>query len=329
MGAEAYFRTAFSPISPTPPPLAMKASWGVALVLLRAASGDSARAWDAWLAAVPLSRDPLVVEVGANDHGDENRDPGKDAVRAGWRALLYEPLPPTFARLAARYADNQRVRVVNGLVCDDRRIQPGSLCPVGEQEFYSIDINNTRGTHGSATADTRCAQGLFGQWDSKWLSHLASLDRAHLLRHAGIFVGKRKLCAACARRLGKPGALRSGCMRDVIARNMVATRVACVCLAEALAAEQHVDLLTVDAEGHDEMVLNQFPFERIVPAGIVYSAHMSKPAIARTAKMLSALGYKCRSPHNRRQGAEHVFWTAGRNASEQAAGTAAARVITS
>lgn len=254
--------------------------------------------WKRWIDAVPLSSDPLVVEIGANDHGADNFDPAIAAVRAGWRALLYEPLPPTYAKLEARYRADARVRTRNELLCGSGLTTPSASClPAGSHRvFHYIDLTNRSGTHGSATADARCIRGVFGANDPSWVSQLSSLSRAHVLKHANIFSNRSDDCARCATRLGKTDELGPDCMRNVVRRNMLATNVTCACLGAALASEPRVQLLVVDAEGFDEQVLLQYPFatERLRPAAVVYeSSHLTKPSIHRTAAWLRAMGYRC------------------------------------
>jgi hypothetical protein len=278
--------------------------------IVLAGAGASAGSWKAWIASIPLARSSLVVEVGANDHSPDNRDPALEAVRAGWGALLLEPLPSTYAKLEQRYRDNANVRTLNALVCSPKPPAREIEClpPGSHRTFFSIDTTNARGTHGSPTADTRCLEGLFGAKSPDWVTQLSSLTADHLLKHARIFGGRPRQCSECAERLGKPGALHGNCMRDLVRLNMVQTNVTCACLASELRAEVNVTLLVVDAEGQDEEVLLQYPFARLPPDALVYeSIHLSPEAADRLAGWLESRGYVC-AENNCRTKAEHTFW---------------------
>ncbi|KAJ1634780.1 hypothetical protein T492DRAFT_864421 [Pavlovales sp. CCMP2436] len=130
----------------------VKSSSTPALLAAVAHASGAKQPWSQWLSRVPLASDPLVVEVGANDHGADNDDPA-----------LQAPLPSTFAKLEARYRGNPRVRTLNALACSfNNPPVPNATCLAAgsHMTFYSIDLSNAKGTHGSATADTRCLQGV-------------------------------------------------------------------------------------------------------------------------------------------------------------------------
>jgi len=73
-----------------------------------------------WIAASSTAESTLV-QIGANDHSpnDRSKDPAIAAISSGWSALLLEPQPHVFARLATRYRGHAKVRTVNAAVCAD------------------------------------------------------------------------------------------------------------------------------------------------------------------------------------------------------------------
>ena len=235
-------------------------------------------------------------------------DPGPEAVRLGWRADLLEPIPKLAAILRAKYRSNARVRVHSAAVCG-RRLHSskragrtegvgtdageargggehadaqeashagvtapddtpaGGGCAADEHiAMWSVDISNSTGNWGSPQADTRCL-GQRGQW----VTEIASVKRAHVLKHQGAFQPSsrsvRALCSACAERLGRP--LQSDCLSEVLTHNLVRVRVPCFCMerlrrrgGDVPAGEPvvgdavgdvtgDVTLLMIDAEGHD------------------------------------------------------------------------------
>jgi hypothetical protein len=245
---------------------------------------------------------PLVVEIGAHDHGDGDKDPAKFAVEQGYRALLFEPLPDTYARLHARYAKHPSVKTRNALVCDSPQPTTAAgadgrptLC-LGDGRyvpFYGVDMTNATGNFGTPTADARCVTGPLGMKKFTWITQLSSLSKQHILNHAYLF--SRKLpesCEECSKRLGRQLPIR--CLERVVSANILERRLPCACLAAELASETRVALLVVDAEGHDSNVLAQFPFDRIKPAAIVFEAkHLADDDFARVSLRLRALGYVC------------------------------------
>ena len=89
----------------------------------------------------------------------------------------------------------------------------------------------------------------------------------------------------------------SDCMRNVIARNIKATSVRCFCTTTELGARlrdgNRLSLLMIDAEGYDDAVLMQFPFEAIRPARILFEAHhMGMRRFYRLARYLRTWGYE-------------------------------------
>ena len=149
---------------------------------------------DKWIQAL----DPgpaFMLQIGANDHSTASKghatsnDPGPMAVRAGWEALLLEPVKATFERLKQAYALNvsHRLRIENAGVCD--------RCTPPSQTIWTVDVTNRTGNWGSKTADSRCGPS--------WLTEIASLSEGHLSRHQDLLRFRPKLCSACSERLGR------------------------------------------------------------------------------------------------------------------------------
>jgi hypothetical protein len=252
----------------------------------------------AWIRALDPRRASLL-QIGANIHEAttyDQADPAPLAVARGWAATLIEPMPDIFARLARRYTPRPpRVELVNAAVCD--------ACGDAPLQMYSIDLTNATGNWGSNDSDARCLAANAGpeaciphcKNASHWTSEIASLDRMHLEKHNRFFNYGPNQCRRCAARLGRP--MPSNCMRSVITKNIKATGVRCFCAATELKARLRFDnrlsLLMVDAEGHDDAVLHQFPFAAIRPARILFEAnHLRPQRFYRLARYLRAWGYE-------------------------------------
>ena len=87
-------------------------------------------------------------------------------------------------------------------------------------------------------------------------------------------------------------------MRHVVGRNLITQRVPCACLSRILPTDQpafdSVQLLVVDAEGHDGAVLHAWPFDRARPWRIAFeAAHLKASEYYALARHLQALGYRC------------------------------------
>lgn len=237
-----------------------------------------------WIGALDPSS-AFVVQVGANDHAKgtgyaTQQDPGPIAVSAGWKALLLEPVSDTCERLRSRYAENaSQVRVVHAGVCDS--------CESAAQTIYSVDVTNRTGNWGSDTADARCV-GVRGGW----LTEVASLSAHHLLKHQGFLRQTEKLCTICSRTLGRT--LPGNCLSQVIRKNMRKTEMNCFCFERELRAQRTpVSLLVVDAEGHDDKVLEQYPWGEWSPFRVVYEqTHIGETRHVKTMKLLRSLGYE-------------------------------------
>ena len=237
-----------------------------------------------WIATIDPSN-ALVVQVGANDHAKGSgyatqMDPGPIAVSAGWKALLLEPVSDTCERLRSRYAENaSQVRVVHAGVCDS--------CASPTQTIYSVDVTNATGNWGSDTADARCVMGRGG-----WLTEVASLSLHHLVKHQGFLRQTEKLCKACSKQLGR--ALPGNCLSQVIRKNMRKAEMNCFCFERELATQRTpVSLLVVDAEGHDDRVLEQYPWREWPPFRVVYEqTHIGETRHVKTMKLLRSHGYE-------------------------------------
>lgn len=246
-----------------------------------------------WIRALD-PRAASLFQIGANIHEAttyEQADPAPLAVARGWAATLLEPMPDIFARLDRRYTPRPpRVELVNAAVCD--------ACGAAPLQMYSIDLTNATGNWGTNDSDARCLAANAGpeaciprcEGASHWTSEIASLDRAHLERHNRLFAYGPSQCKRCAARLERP--MPSNCMRNVIVRNIKATNVRCFCTTTELEA-RHLSLLMIDAEGHDDAVLYQFPFEAIHPARILFEAnHLGLRRFYRLARYLRTWGYE-------------------------------------
>lgn len=240
-----------------------------------------------------------LVQIGANIHEAttyDQADPAPLAVARGWAATLLEPMPDIFATLERRYTPRPpRVALINAAVCD--------ACGSAPLQMHSIDLTNATGNWGSNDSDARCLAANAGpekcrprcEGASHWTSEIASLDRAHVERHNRLFAYGANQCKRCAERLERP--MPSNCMRNVIAKNLKATSVRCFCttteLKPLLRFGTRLSLLMIDAEGYDDAVLHQFPFEAIRPARILFEAnHMRTHRFYRLARYLRTWGYE-------------------------------------
>ena len=89
----------------------------------------------------------------------------------------------------------------------------------------------------------------------------------------------------------------SDCMRNVIIKNIQATNVRCFCTTTELGARlrhgNRLSLLMIDAEGFDDAVLFQFPFEAVRPARVIFEAqHLQPRRFYRLARYLRTWGYE-------------------------------------
>ena len=88
----------------------------------------------------------------------------------------------------------------------------------------------------------------------------------------------------------------SDCMHNVIVKNLKATSVRCLCsldLGILLRRDNRLSLLMIDAEGYDDAVLLQFPFEAVRPARILFEAHhLGSRRFYRLARYLRTWGYE-------------------------------------
>ena len=242
-----------------------------------------------------------LFQVGANIHRETSYaqgDPAPLAVERGWAATLLEPMPDIFAELERRYTPRPpRVELVNAAVCD--------ACGDAPLQMYSIDLTNATGNWGSNDSDARCFAANAGMkacmprcnGASHWTSEIASLDRAHLERHNRLFAYGPHQCRLCAQLLERP--MPSNCMHSVIAKNIKATDVRCFCVATELERRlrlrqgNRLSLLVVDAEGHDDAVLLQFPFATVRPARVLFEAsHLTLRRFYKLARHLRAWGYE-------------------------------------
>ncbi len=242
-----------------------------------------------------------LFQVGANIHQATSYaqgDPAPLAVARGWAATLLEPMPEIFARLVRFYTPRPpRIELINAAVCD--------ACGDARLKMYSIDLTNATGNWGSNDSDARCFAANAGPGTcvphcrgvSHWTSEIASLDRGLVLRHSRLFGFGPSQCRRCAQRLGRP--MPGDCMRNVIAKNIKTTEVRCFCVANELGGRlrlrrgHHLSLLIVDAEGRDDAVLWQFPFETIRPARVLFEAnHLGLLRFYGIAGRLRAWGYE-------------------------------------
>ncbi len=240
-----------------------------------------------------------LFQIGANIHAAttyDQADPAPMAVARGWAATLLEPMPDIFAKLERRYTPRPpRVELVNAAVCD--------ACGDAPLRMFSVDLTNATGNWGSNDSDARCLAANAGpeacrprcEGASHWTSEIASLDRVHVARHNRLFAYGPNQCKRCAERLERP--MPSNCMRNVIAKNLKATNVHCFCITTELGAlllnGNRLSLLMIDAEGYDDAVLHQFPFEAVRPARILFEAsHLGFRRFFRLARYLRTWGYE-------------------------------------
>jgi hypothetical protein len=252
----------------------------------------------AWIRRLD-SRAASLFQIGANIHEATTyaqADPAPLAVARGWAATLLEPMPDVFAKLERRYTPRPpRVHLVNAAVCD--------ACGDAPLRMYSVDLTNATGNWGSNDSDARCLAANAGseaciprcEGASHWTSEIASLDRAYLHRHNRFFAYGPNQCKRCAERLERP--MPSNCMRQVITKNIKATGVRCFCTTTELKTLRRfgtdLSLLMIDAEGYDDAVLHQFPFEAIRPARILFEAnHLPPRRFYKLARYLRTWGYE-------------------------------------
>ena len=157
--------------------------------------------------------------------------------------------------------------------------------------MWHVRQGNESGNWGSNDSDTRCITSRRDGSPYHWILELSSFTMAHVLKHHG--PGRSPYnCALCSKALGRP--LPSTCMRHVVWKNVGPLVVPCACVASELAGVRSVELLLVDAEGHDDEAIATFPFFSHPPKRIIFEAkHMPRWRFDALAERLRAAGYEC------------------------------------
>ena len=236
------------------------------------------------------------MQVGANDHKKHTRfasDPGPLAVARGWQSLLIEPIPAVFELLRQRYAthDPEHTRLLNAAVCQPTT--PGAYCKPASSTMYYLNTTSKR-WWGSNHSDPRCVTTHFdGVVSMAWISEIASV-RKHLYYHQSrLFAYQPQRCAACSQFLGRP--LPPQCMCDFFVKHTEALQVPCFCLERAVlqsAVAQPVALLMVDAEGVDDEVLRQYPFDKVKTWRVAFeTTHLNAQGINKAASLMMRHGF--------------------------------------
>ena len=125
---------------------------------------------------------------------------------------------------------------------------------------------------------------------------IASLSRHHLLRHQNtLFRNNPRSCARCSSALGATTPLPPNCLRRAIEDNMRRHESRCLCLSSELARRSvaHINLLMIDAEGHDDQVIRAFPFGAVRVDRVVFEAvHMPNARFRAVASHLRSFGFE-------------------------------------
>lgn len=227
----------------------------------------------------------FVVQLGAHGHADTSYvnavDPVPRMVASGASALLVEPQPHFAHILRHKYADNPAVRILNQAICSGN---------ITSANLYSVQTDNAE-SFGTLRADGRCANKTINPGSSSdWVTEIASLSRQQVLKQAYLFSNSPRQCRACAKSLGH--SLPSDCMRDLIQNNLRTTLVPCLKWNSALLPGRAVSLLMVDVEGHEESVINSFPFATNPVSSVKFEAkHLNKRAINRISDKLIREGF--------------------------------------
>ena len=259
--------------------------------------GDALLTNEKWIRTRP--RGSVVVQVGANDHSEAGVSGGQDVVpeciARGWRALLLEPVPELHNSLARRYRHNrQRVRTLNAAICPPNPTAKtrGRSCTSLNTSMWHIETTNTTGNWGSNDSDVRCITENHPRGTRyHYLLELTSFTAAHLLKHFGPGFSP-STCMDCSLNLHRP--MPFDCMRNIVWKNLRQLPVACACFERELGSETSVDLLFVDAEGHDDHVLASYPFNSHPPQRLVFEPkHISARRFHVLARRLNHLGYQC------------------------------------
>ena len=263
-----------------------------------------------------------VVQIGANDHskkyikGDDQDgfgaggDPVPLLIAAGWRALLFEPIPYLFARLSERYRDQApRVQCISSAV---------GICAGGPLRLWGIDFTNATGNWGTQRADARCLYEMPSSYS--WVGELATAARARIPSVYGrvfkpVKVGgpleQPAACARCAARLHT--SLPPDCLRWVINANVRPTDTPCAGRGKLrhLLPNRSISaaaLLVIDVEGFDADVLEVFPFESVQVWRVIFEASLlTVNDYTRANKRLRSQGFRWVSG-DRGSGGDHVVW---------------------
>jgi len=109
-----------------------------------------------------------------------------------------------------------------------------------------------------------------GQPIPKWLRGVASMDRAHVEKHLRpeVYGAIRQITVECLS------------VASLLARNNV----------------RKIDLLQIDAEGHDYLILKQFDFSVIQPKLVIFERkHLSKEDDLAAIKLMEQSGYETKA----------------------------------
>ena len=231
----------------------------------------------------------LVVQLGANDHTEQCRwprchDPVPGLISRGWQALLFEPLPWAVAELRRRHRRSRAVRVHHSAVCAEASDSGSSTT------LWWLNGSSTL-SFGANESDVRCLNKAARY-------ELASLSRAHVVRHQRLYRYTPYQCKICGEQLGR--ALPPNCMSRVVEDNLESTSVPCSNFTEAL-ADYGLDgrlipphLLICDVEGADERVIaHYFRTVGLPPQVLIYEhTHLLPQVKARLAAFLRCFGMR-------------------------------------
>jgi hypothetical protein len=220
------------------------------------------------LLAPHLHPDFFFLNIGAND--GVTGDPIYPFIeRYGWRGIAVEPAPPVFERLRANYAH-----------LPDVILEPAAITSTPTSFFYVEPFEGA---------------------PEHIVSGVGSLDREvvvksiNILRMADALLPPEPVVLP-----GEPPPVGSapgstGAMSAEVLEHIVEVPVPCLTVGELLDKYgiSHVDVVNIDAEGHDYEVLQMFDLEQHPPALIcIEMADMSDEAAGSTAELLARHGYE-------------------------------------
>lgn len=191
------------------------------------------------------------IQIGASD--GLRWDPVRRFIlRDNWSGVLIEPLQPVYRMLKDNYAYLKR---------EDLFFEN---CAISDQGGGSIG---------------------FWSYTDEFLSSLSLEDRLYYLRKSSLDKGQVERALAPIAPIGPIG----GISQKIICYTVKVTSLRVII--DRYFPDHKIDLVCIDAEGHDDAVIRSIDFEECTPKAIFYESHNQPGNEAKTENYLIEKGY--------------------------------------